>query len=365
MAGSPKEKGRELRRLRKIFVALLVLPVGFGAFLWVAAGPAVSPKEWPAAGVIRFFSPSSEAQSPPRSLKIVTYNIGYASGDKNNRAAPLSREEVEANLRAMAEALERLKADVFCLQEVDFQAARTFGINQMEVLARRLGTPYGAYAVTWNKRYLPWPYWPPQYQFGRIVSGQVILSRLPIERQDLRFFEKPAANPFWYNWFYPDRVLQKVGIKIGKDSLWVWNVHLEAFDPPTRRLQSEELARWVQKESSPLKWVAGDFNSVSQIRGGLESLQGPEAHHGLEPSQKKELEDRGESLRLFLQITGLKNAETEGLFSFPSWDPMKKIDHILYEGRSFRLERVGNEAGLFASDHLPVWAELSVTHPPD
>ncbi|MFO1519951.1 MAG: endonuclease/exonuclease/phosphatase family protein [bacterium] len=330
--------------MKKTARVLFVLLAAFVGFVFWAKSPLLSPEKMPPEGIVRLFdSPADFAL--PEELKIVTYNIGYASGDKNNRAVSLSRAEVEGNLNAMAKALEPLHADIVCLQEVDFHSARTFDINQMEFLGKALNLPYAAYVVTWNKRYLPWPYWPLQYQFGHIVSGQAVLSRFPLEKIETLKFEKPASNPFWYNWFYLDRIVEKVGVKIGEKTLALWNVHLEAFDAPTRLSQAERLARWIAENPSPLKLAAGDFNSVSIHRDDLEE------------GQKKELEDTGASIYLISEKTGLKNAETfPPFYTMPSWDPIKKIDHILYDEKVMNLLRVDTLKGLKASDHLPVWA---------
>jgi endonuclease/exonuclease/phosphatase family metal-dependent hydrolase len=93
--------------------------------------------------------------------------------------------------------------------------------------------------------------------------------------------------------------------------------------------------------------VAGDFNSVSVYRNDLSE------------QEKKELEDRGEALRRFIEITKLTNAEgPTPFFTMSSWNPVKKIDHILYDEKSTRLLSVGTVDDLKASDHLPVWGNF-------
>jgi len=196
---------------------------------------------------------------------------------------------------------------------------------------------------------LPWPYWPPQHQFGRIVSGQAVLSRFPIESQDLMKFEKPEANAFWYNWFYLDRIVQKISLQLGTQKIWLWNIHLEAFRPATRLAQARKLGDWVKEEESPFRFAAGDYNSVSEFRGDLSE------------KQKKELEDGGEALNAFIKATDLKNAEgSPPFFTMPSWDAFKKIDQILYDPKGFQLDLTGTMPGLTASDHSPVWGVFSV-----
>lgn len=338
--------------IRKFFIFLLIIIFSFTGFCWYAASPFLSEREFASFNQVKFEKNLDESNVSPSldkvgRIKIVSYNIGYAWGDKNNLSVQVSKSEVENNLRIMAENLKKLNADILCLQEVDFQSARTFDINQFEYLAKALRMPYGAYAVTWNKKYLPWPYWPPQNQYGHMFSGQVILSRFPIEEQALLKFEKPSSNPFWYNWFYLERMAQKVSIQIGAQKLALWNIHLEAFDPKTRETQIQILSKEIESEKNPIKIVAGDFNSPSRFQENLNA------------QDQKELEDKGEILKEFSKLTDLQNAEKKEIFyTMPSWKPVKKIDHLFYNPAQLKLEETGTVSNLLSSDHLPVWGSF-------
>ncbi len=336
--------------MKKLNIVLL-LCILVGGVIGYAASPAVFSDSFPSQKIIRFHNLENpqHISTLPNFLKLVTYNIGYASGEKNNQALRLSEQEVKSNLDKIAEEVKKLNPDIVCLQEVDFDAARTHRINQFEYLAQALGMPYGAYALTWNKRYLPWPYWPPSVHYGRMVSGQAVLSRYPIEHQMVLEFSKPSENAFWYNWFYLDRVAQKVNIRVGYQGIVVWNVHLEAFHPKTRESQAVLLAEWVGLEPNPFKVVMGDFNSVSKTKKNLTEIE------------KKDLEDKGEALKKFQEATGLSNAEANAEFlSMPSWNPIKKIDHIFYKPDSWVELASGNVEKVTASDHLPVWSILKM-----
>lgn len=336
--------------IKYVVVAFILLIVILGLFLFYGAGHAVKASTLPTYSILHFDFPDPELQlqaASAKKIKLVTYNIGYASGDKNNEGAILKSEEVKKNLENIASSLQNLNADIIGLQEIDFYASRTFDVNQLQYLGRALEMPYAAYVVYWNVNYLPWPYWPPSRQFGRIVAGQALLSRFPIKSQEVTFFEKPAGNSFWYNWFYLDRVAQHIILSVGDKQVSIWHTHLEAFDGKARREQITRLAHMVKEDNHPLKWVIGDFNSVSAFRKDLSD------------NKKKELEDKGEGVEIFDQITGLKNAESsEPFYSMPSWDPIKKIDHIFYSS-SVQLSAAGSEI-LVASDHLPVWAEFEL-----
>ena len=312
----------------------------FFAFLGYALLPAISNNIFPESGLLTFQTlpfPDNEE------LKVVTYNIGYASGLKNNKE-PVTREEVETNLRSMVYALLPLNADVICLQEVDFRAARTYTIDQLEYLSKELHLPYSAYVVLWNKRYVPWPYWPPSRHFGRIVSGQAILSRYPIQKQELLRFKKPKENHFWYNWFYLNKTAQEVHLAIQGKEMIIWNIHLEAFQEETRAEQMKILAESIQKKAPELVVVAGDFNSPSQLNENAFSSR-----------ELLALKKSRQFLGSFSQTTRLQNAEgPTPFYSSSSNQPRKKIDHIFFNDRLL-LKDSGN-LHLMASDHLPVFA---------
>ncbi len=367
-----------MRRLRKLLFSLFIFLIAALFFAGIAVYYAASPNSLSifskSEGIIHLSHiPESNSEEFNRKLHLVTYNIGYASGLENNQALHWTRTEIENNLHLMAQTLKAANPDLILLQEVDFAARRTFKINQMEFLAKELQLPYMAYVITWNKRYLPWPYGLPSKNYGQMVSGQAILSRYPILKQETLRFEKPSRNPFWYNWFYLDRIAQRIEVEMpNKENFVFYNIHLEAFDSDTRLLQAQRLGQWIEKDSHPFLWAAGDFNSssVSLVELPKESSQ---------------------ALQVFAQETGLENAESKiPFYTMPSDHPERKIDHIFYRpgkinpstlrlksrsmlrvdterrlnpslkagvwrSRSIKLEKVQNFL-LTASDHLPVSA---------
>jgi endonuclease/exonuclease/phosphatase family metal-dependent hydrolase len=302
-----------------IFICIAAIMVVAAGLVWYAAGPATPSKRFRPKGIVTFeqFEARAHRAMPPR-ITAVTYNIGYASGDKNNLPVRLAKSEVIENLDAMVGELKELAADVVFLQEVDFDSRRTFGIDQMDYLAKALKMPYAAYAVTWNKRYVPWPYWPPRVHFGRMLSGQAVLSRFPISEHSVTRFEKPANNAFWYNLFYIGRCAQCLRLDAGGETMDVWNVHLEAFDEEARRHQLTELANSVAEDDRTIL-VAGDFNEVPNL-----------------------------FLQNFSRKTSLKRSGTG-------------FDHIFY-AESLTLDGEGYETSA-ASDHFPQWATFTLKRP--
>ena len=65
----------------------------------------------------------------------------------------------------------------------------------MDSIALYCGFLEGAYAVNWDKRYVPFPYWPPVVHFGEMLSGQGVLSKFPILMNKKIVLQKPEENP--------------------------------------------------------------------------------------------------------------------------------------------------------------------------
>lgn len=336
--------------LKNIVSAILIVFLGLASAVINWASPAKSEKDFPSSGIFST-GHKTETSNVSGELTLITYNMGYASGLKNNLGHVLTREEIAQNLNTMVATLKAKNPDVVALQEVDFFAKRSFDSDQARILADGLGLPYVAYTVTWNKRYLPWPYWPIRRQFGRVVSGQVILSRYPIVDQKTYVQDKPKRNMFWYNWFYLDRIFQHVQIDVNGKKISVWNVHLEAFDEATRLVQTQKLADLAKADSAALKFVMGDFNSASFIN--------PEIPAG-------EKIDSPLALNIFAKQSEMSATESHTpVYTFPSNLPIQKIDHIFFAGEAALLESGAitqtsspDHGKLTASDHLPVWVRL-------
>jgi endonuclease/exonuclease/phosphatase family metal-dependent hydrolase len=276
----------------------------------------------------------------PEQLNVVSYNIGYLSGLTNQQAVERDKTLYERNQATAVKALEAVQPDILALQEIDFDAYRSFNLNQQYAISATLRLAYGAIAVNWDKRYVPFPYWPPSAHYKQVVSGQAVLSRYPIRRNERLVLEKVPTNPFYYNALYLDRVAQVSEIDVSGQPLVVINVHLEAFDAATRARQTQvvrDLAEGYAQDYPVL--LVGDFNS----------------------SLNRAEEGDNRSIQILLDSPVLAPAQppqTEG-FTFPSDQPQYTLDYIFYTPAT--LEVVGAEVitgAAQASDHLPIQAEV-------
>jgi endonuclease/exonuclease/phosphatase family metal-dependent hydrolase len=206
------------------------------------------------------FAPRKWRLTPPRSLRIVDWNI--------NRGQ---------QLHGVIDFLGGSKADILILQEVDLNARRTHRLNIAEEIARRLEM---------------------NYVFGRefeelvqgsksspAYHGQAILSKWPISNPRLIRFSKQSN--FWQpHWFLPriepfqerrgGRIALRAEINIAGSRLVVYDLHLESRgNHELRTVQLREVLsdanRW---DTDCPVIIAGDFNlnaSESAVAAALYS----------------------------------------------------------------------------------------------
>ncbi len=274
-------------------------------------------------------------------LGIVTYNIGYASGMTNNR--PMDRDEVvfQGNIDKAIDLFNSLDVDILALQEVDFNADRSFNINQLEALAEGCEFNVALHVINWDKSYVPFPYWPPSVHFGKINSGQGILSRFPVNFHQRVVLDRPDNLPFYYDAFYIDRLIEISKLQIDSSELIVMNVHLEAFDMETRMRHAQKVLDHYNffAEAYPVI-LLGDFNAPFP---------------GLDADRTINTIEKGLNIKRAIP-TEVVELTPEQHYTFSSSSPDRKIDHIYYNAD--RIEpvsaRVLQEAGEI-SDHLPVY----------
>ncbi|WP_452228184.1 endonuclease/exonuclease/phosphatase family protein [Lacinutrix sp. MEBiC02404] len=263
---------------------------------------------------------------------IVTYNIGYLSGMTNNLPVAKPKTLFDANLKKVLAEFKKLKPDIIAFQEIDFDASRSYHINQHNEIAT-LGYTYEAEAVNWDKTYVPFPYWPISTNFGKVLSGQSVLSKYPIKSQERIVLERVQSSPFYRNAFYIDRLAQVVKVQIENKEVVLINVHLEAFDKQTRENQFKAVMKVFEKYAATNPTILlGDFNSDAN--------------------------DENAVIQNILQNNSIGNAaftNSDYAFTFNSEKPEVRIDYIFYSKNTIHYVD-GKVLNQFeqASDHLPI-----------
>jgi endonuclease/exonuclease/phosphatase family metal-dependent hydrolase len=235
-------------------------------------------------------------------MRFVQYNIRYATGPKaRDYVRPSAK-----NLGLISRFLGALKPDLVGLIEVDHGSYRSGGKNQAELLAEALGH-YHSHSSKYAERSF-WRHVPVLKK-----QGNAFLARDRIRNETFHFFE---------------RGMKRLVIELELEHVVVFLVHL-ALGSRTRHQQLGELYDLTKGIRKPCL-VSGDFNAMWGER----------------------------EIDLFLAATGLQNANSASLPTYPSNKPRRHLDFVLYgKGitiRDFQVPRVPY------SDHLPLVVDFDV-----
>lgn len=312
---------------------LLLVLLGL-TLLWWAVGRATAADR--RLSIHRWGPPSVPAadSAPATHIRVLTWNLAHGRGDagpglfRNFRSG--SEEERVSRLARIAAVLRRADADVVVLNEVDFEASWSGGLNQAEVLARSAG--YGTWVEQRNYDiHLP---------FAVFSFGNALLARPPV--RDARWVALPphsgiealAAGA-------KSASVVRLDTRLGP--LSVVPVHLEYRSGTTRRAALPVIAALREAEAAPLV-LAGDFNASAP---GWPGAAGP--------TVVGELLERG---------WGSPRARGDpgaGALTYPMPTPRRAIDWILTEPSIRSVEAQVLDADPELSDHAPVLAVLRRT----
>ena len=247
---------------------------------------------------------------PPKgqSLRVMTYNIYGARATSPANAADLD---------AIAEVIRRQNPDFVTLNEVDVFTNRTGkDVHQARDLAEKLGM---------------------EWHFSKAIDrdggeyGDAVLSKYPIlEKRSYRLpcaAEQPGE----------DRSLCVIRVQIDGKDLYVASTHLDHLSGDASRLvQATEIRRIRDPELEGDLILCGDLNAI--------------------PSSNV----------IATMTSFLTNTGPIDQYTFPSDDPSRKIDYIMYAPiehfgvQNCQVVSRGDQqvGGVDASDHRPVIADI-------
>ncbi len=319
---------------RFLFVIILSILFTFvGSYFW-ASSPNFSANEYSKTYNNKYPSKINNDSI----FSIITYNIGYLSGMTNNLAVEKPKSLFDNNLQLVLTQFKDINADIIAFQEIDFDSKRSYHINQQNEIAK-LGYNFVGETINWDKKYLPFPYFPISMQFGKILSGQSILSKYRIINQERFLLKRNKTNPFYYDAFYIDRLAQILKINIQNETLVLINVHLEAFHQETRLKQTKKIIELYNRYRNEFPTILlGDFNSDINYN------------------------DASINLLLKLPKTGNAVFNKNGIENtFNSNKPTERLDYIFYN-TDFIQFIDGSVLTEFkqASDHLPLLMNFKI-----
>ena len=247
---------------------------------------------------------------PPKgqSLRVMTYNIYGARATSPANAADLD---------AIAEVIRRQNPDFVTLNEVDVFTNRTGkDVHQARDLAEKLGM---------------------EWHFSKAIDrdggeyGDAVLSKHPI--LETRSYRLPcaASQPG------EDRSLCVIRVEIDGKDLYVASTHLDHLSgDASRMVQANEIRRIRDTELEGDLILCGDLNAI--------------------PSSNV----------IATMTSFLTNTGPIDQYTFPSDDPSRKIDYIMYAPiehfgvQNCQVVSRGDQQvdGVDASDHRPVIADI-------
>lgn len=204
-------------------------------------------------------------------LDITTFNIGYGGLDKNQdffmdggtMSRSSSKEQTQINLDAMIRFLKEKKSDIYLLQEVDVKAARSFDIDQVDLITGMLPGYNASFAYNYKAKTVPVPI---SHPMGAVESGLLTLSKADFENS--KRLRLPGDEPIPKRYFDLKRCVMENTYHLSNGmELIVVNVHLSAFDEggKIRAQQIEWLSNYLQKRYNKERnyiLVGGDWNHL-------------------------------------------------------------------------------------------------------
>ncbi len=234
-----------------------------------------------------------------KTLRVMTYNIHVGVGmDK------------KLDLQRIADVINKQKPDLVGLQEVDRGVKRTEGKDEIAELAALTKMDY-AFAHNLD------------YQGGQY--GVAILSRSLLKNVEHRMFANLREAE--------RRGMLKVEVEVEGKTVNFVTTHLDYQYEDGRVYETEQMLKFLERIQGPTIVVA-DLND----------------------------EPTGAAYKMisakFADAWVVSRAKGDG-FSYPADKPIKRIDHIFFNGENFKAKRAYILETL-ASDHVPVVAELQL-----
>lgn len=258
--------------LDQIVVYTLIGVLGIlGAFLFFSTATMYSPQS--VLELSQLSTPATFEKVVPvdKKMSILTWNIGYAGLDASEdffmnggkMSMPPDEKVVENNMKAIKGFLSSNRTDFISLQEVDWDAARTYGVNEVKEIADELENYFEYYALNYKVNFVPVPI---DHPMGSVTSDIVTLTKYkPFKIQRWAF---PGDYAWPVNLFQLKRCFMASWYKTGdsnKNLVFV-NLHLSAFDKggKLRKKQLDYLKGFIIKEYNRGDYVivGGDWNNM-------------------------------------------------------------------------------------------------------
>lgn len=315
---------------------------------------------------------STDARLAPsdRPLKLLSWNIQFLAGNFDNHFfysggtdpwPSVARTEAVAD--ELAALIKREDPDIILLQEIDLNADRTGGKNQVRMLQERLADRYPVESTTyyWKADYVPHP-----AVMGRAGMALAILSKYKLE--DGMRYALPAisSDDIVTRQFNLKRAVQTAELPLQDgSSLTIVNTHLSAFAQGTDTME-RQIARVMSVlgtlDQANHPWVmGGDFNLLMDTQLIAQVKTDDQWEYN---QTKTELAPLAERYRSFPNKADTLGDARSAFYTHisathPKRLPDKTIDYIFFSDTlSIASSKVHRSDALLISDHLPLVVEV-------
>lgn len=265
---SAKTKKKKKTVLQKILMivafvlAVIVLIVGsYVAYVFISFHRLGDYDVTPG-GTAQYESATVEAE-----YSVVSYNIGFGAYevdydffmDGGTQSWAKSKDGLIKNLDNIAELLKAQNADLYLLQEIDYDSTRTYHVDEREILIGALENKSYTFAQNYDSPFLFYPFYQPH---GASKSGIMVFS--PFKINSAKRIELPIETGVTKIIDY-DRcyVKNRVSVSNGKE-LIIYTFHLSAYtsDGSIATEQLKALLDDIQAEylAGNYCFAGGDFN---------------------------------------------------------------------------------------------------------
>ena len=270
------------KALKILGIALLALLLAVGAYAGYVFGT-YSRIEDNQTLEVTHGSAGVENAAPETEYKVLSWNIGFGAYEEDfgffmdggTESRAWSKDRLTANIDAIGKTAFAQEADLYLLQEVDFDSDRSYHVD--EALALRTFDDLDVYtdsvfAVNYHSAYLFYPITQPH---GASNSGMLTMSKLGVRSAVRRSLpvETGVTKILDLDRCYS---VSRIPVTNGKE-LCLYNLHLSAYtsDGKIADEQLELLLSDMQKEYEAGNYVigGGDFNK-DLMDGGSEAYFG-------------------------------------------------------------------------------------------
>ena len=254
-----------LKIIKKIALIALIVVVLIGGYFAFMTITDYQPDEVIA---LKQDTISERTIDPNESFKITTFNIGYATLDKNadffmdggTESKAESEDVVYKNLEGITSFYNETNSDFYLMQEVDIKALRSKNINEYDYLSDYLDNYESTFATNYKVPWVPVPIMSPM---GYVESGIVNFSKY--QSNELNRYQFPGEEAWPRQLALLDRCFIEARYKITDEKdLVIVNLHMSAYDSGgfMRAQQVEYLQNFLKEnyEQGHYIVVGGDYN---------------------------------------------------------------------------------------------------------